>query len=58
MAQLDVDTDLANHRNLGQGELGGNLVGGDAQCIESPGQVARLEDDHVVSQLPQLIDDV
>ncbi len=55
VAQLDVDADLANHLDFGQGELGRDLVGGDAQRIEAARQVACFEDDHVVPQPPQLM---
>ena len=41
--------------DLGEGELGRDLVGGDAERVEAAGHVARLEDDHVVSEPSQLV---
>ncbi len=55
VVQLDVDADLADHLDLGEGELGRDLVGGDAQRVEAARQVACLEDDHVMPQPAQLV---
>ncbi len=52
MAQLDVDGP-PDHLNFRECELGGNLVGGDAQRIEATRQVARFEHDDVVPQPAQ-----
>ena len=45
----------ADPLDLGQGELGRDLVGGDAERIEAAGQVAGLEDDDVVPEPAQLV---
>ncbi len=55
MAELDRDADLADHLDLGQCELGRDLVCGDPERVEAARQVAGLEDDHVVPEPAQLV---